>query len=314
MRGNTGVGLLLGGVLFSGGCGTSLPRSTGSPATSTASPAAAPVVTEKTRAMTDTYLAYLRAVRRDDLAGAKSYLAAGRLSQIASLPDREALAELDVVSPLTAVKAYDSRIEGDEATLIVGARVDGNEATGTIEMLRENGAWKIRSVTYNLGEAPDASALQQAARPADMSGAQTAAWRRLQEAGFPRPDKDYLVMTARQGKLPMVKLFLEAGFPIESRDNTSETALIASSRAGQADVALYLIGAGADVNAADQINMTPLLGAAGGCGMTDVLRTLLARGARPDARTAGGATAVELAEGSGCSANADLLRAPSSRR
>jgi len=302
-------------LLLSGACASSSRRPMGSTTPGPASPpAAGPAVSEATRALARTYVEYITAVQDNDLAAAKRYLATGRLRQISSLPDREALAQLDVLSPLTDVRPYDSRIEGDEATLIVGAKAAESEAAGTIEMVREDGEWKIRSVMYDIGGPPDESALQDAATPSRLSAAQRAAWRRLQEMGFPRPDKDYLVMTAREGRLAPVKLFLEVGFPIESRDNTTETALIAAARAGRAEVALYLIDAGADVNAASEIDVTPLLGAAGECGMTDVLRALLARGARADARTAGGATAVDMAEGNGCTANAGLLRAAPARR
>jgi ankyrin repeat protein len=74
-------------------------------------------------------------------------------------------------------------------------------------------------------------------------------------------------------------------------------------------MALFLIEKGADVNAADDNGNTALLGAAGECAMTDVLRVMLAKGARADVKTAGGATAVELAEALGCSENAELLKA-----
>jgi hypothetical protein len=289
-------------ALPSGACASAPPRAgSGTPGTARAS--ASPEAT----ALAQTYIAYVKAVQADDLAGARRYLAQGKLRENSGLTDREALSQLDVVSPLGDITAYDARIDGDEATLVVAAKAAENDATGVIGMVREAGEWKILTVLYDIGGAPDASSLNQYARPAGLTAAQKAAWRTLNEKGFPRPDKDYLVMTAREGRLDLVKLLLEAGFPIDSRDNTTETALIAAARAGRAEVALYLIEAGADVNAASDINMTPLLAAAEQCHMTDVLRVLLSKGARADARTAGGATPVEMADS--CTANAELLRA-----
>jgi ankyrin repeat protein len=62
------------------------------------------------------------------------------------------------------------------------------------------------------------------------------------------------------------------------------------------DMARMLIGRGADVNHTDKFGMTPLLWAAsidfGDSGMMDLL---LKSGARPEARTKDGKTALDLA-------------------
>src|SRR4029078_6792722 len=201
---------------------------------------------------------------------------------------------------------YAARIDGDEGTLVVSAKVAGSAAAGTIGLVRENGAWRVSSVLYDIGRSRTAATLSEAAPPGGQTKAQREAWRGLQEKGFPRPDQDLMVMVAREGDVDAVRLFLEAGYPVDGRSHT-ETALIAAARAGKAAVVLLLIDKGADVNAADQIQMTPLLGAADQCAMTDVIRVLLAHGARLDARTAGGASALELAKYAGCDANVALL-------
>ena len=72
-------------------------------------------------------------------------------------------------------------------------------------------------------------------------------------------------------------------------------------------MALFLIASGADVNARGGNGMTPLLSVAGQCGMTEVLRALLARRARLNVTTAGGATPLNLARVAGCDANVALL-------
>jgi nucleobase:cation symporter-1, NCS1 family len=252
------------------------------------------------------YLSYLRAVQADDLAAAKGFLAAGALDRIAGLPPAEALSQLDVVSPLDHVAAYDARIDGSDATLIVSAKVQDNDATGTIGLVREEGAWKVRSVLYDIGGGPNAGTLKEALPPAALTAAQRAAWHRLQEKGYPLPGPDFMLPAAAQGQLELVKLFVEAGFSVDSQDQ-SETALIAAAGGGQEAVALWLIASGADVNLVGGSGMTPLLSAAGECGLTEVLRALLAKRARLDVKTPGGATALELARLSGCDANAALL-------
>jgi NCS1 family nucleobase:cation symporter-1 len=124
--------------------------------------AAPPPVTDGTKALARVYTAYLGAIQHHDAGTARAFLAARKVSETASLTDDQLLTALNVLSPLTDVAPYDSRIEGDTATLIVGARAGENEATGIIGMVRERGAWKVLTVLYDLGGPPDASSLEQA--------------------------------------------------------------------------------------------------------------------------------------------------------
>jgi hypothetical protein len=165
----------------------------------------------------------------------------------------------------------------------MGARVAENDATGTVGMVREGGEWKVFTVMYNIGAAPDASAFADMTPPAGLTAAQRDAWRRLQERGFPRPSQDFLIMSAGQGDLEAVKLFLAAGFALDARED-GQTALEAAVRGGQAEVSLFLIDAGADLLGVDAAGNTLLIHAASECGMTEVLRVLLARGALTDPR------------------------------
>ncbi|MEO8381039.1 MAG: ankyrin repeat domain-containing protein [Acidobacteriota bacterium] len=76
---------------------------------------------------------------------------------------------------------------------------------------------------------------------------------------------------------------------------------------GHPDVVLYLIEAGADVNAVDDADTTALMRIADKCEATSTVRALLKAGTKTDVKSAGGATAVQLAEWSGCTANAKAI-------
>jgi nucleobase:cation symporter-1, NCS1 family len=259
------------------------------------------------------YVDYVKAVQAGDLAAAKGFLSEGRRRALGDLPAGEQLAKLDVLSPLDDLRPYDARAEGDEAVLLMAARVAENDATGTVGLVREAGRWKVYTVMYNIGPLPDASAFAGLARPAGLTAPQRAAWRRLQEAGFPRPGQDFLIMTAGQGDLETVKLFLAAGFPIDERRD-GQTALESAVRGGHAEVALFLIDAGADLYRVDEAGNTLLIHAASGCGMTEVLRALLARGAPTLPRNGAGLTAAEMARAYSCADNATLLDAAAERK
>lgn len=79
-------------------------------------------------------------------------------------------------------------------------------------------------------------------------------------------------------------------------DGRLERGLTILMMAGTADIAAALIAAGADVNAASETGVTPLMQAAG-TGRADVVRVLLQAGACAAARNANGMNAADLARG-----------------
>jgi ankyrin repeat protein len=62
------------------------------------------------------------------------------------------------------------------------------------------------------------------------------------------------------------------------------------------------------VNAEDEVHTTALMRIADKCDKTDVVRALLKAGAKTDIQSAGSATALQFAEWSNCTENAEAIR------
>jgi hypothetical protein len=251
------------------------------------------------------YQSYEKAVEQGDAAAAKFHLSEGRRSQIAKKSNDDALAEMDVLSPKKNLRLHDEIFDGDDATLIVLANVEGNESTGRIQFVREHGAWKILSEMWDLGGSPDADSSNQVRRP--ENDAQRDALRQLRELGFPEPTADFLVSSAVEGNLEAVKLFVAAGYSPDTKAQGSP-AIVSAAMFNQPAVVLYLIQAGANVNAVDEVNTTALMRIAEKCDATAAVKALLKAGAKTNVKSAGGATAAQLAEWSQCTANLAAIK------
>lgn len=70
---------------------------------------------------------------------------------------------------------------------------------------------------------------------------------------------------------------LQAGAPVDARDNANRTALLVATRNNSVDVARALIDAGADVNAKDNIRDTPFLYASAE-GRNEIFKLIIATG------------------------------------
>jgi hypothetical protein len=244
------------------------------------------------------YTEYQDAIAARDAAAAKRYVSAGRLRNLSATSDDDALASMNVLSPKSDLAVVSETVAGEEATLIVRATVAGNVSTGRVEFVRERGAWKIFSESWDIGTPP---VLAETTR-------HSAAIRRLMERGYARPSADFFVMAAGTGDLEAVKLFLEAGYDVNAKSNGTP-AIVNAATSNRPDIVIYLVNAGADVNAVDDINCTALMRAAEKCAMTEAIRALLKAGAKTDVRAAGGATALDLATYANCEENAKLIRA-----
>lgn len=112
-------------------------------------------------------------------------------------------------------------------------------------------------------------------------------------------------LAAFEGHLECVKLLTSAGAPLEL-DGTGWSPLSYAAFAGRKDVAEYLIGQGAKVNARAPNSMTPLMLAARN-GHTDMVKLLLDNHADRELKTADNKTAREIAIDGNQTVIAELL-------
>ena len=111
-----------------------------------------------------------------------------------------------------------------------------------------------------------------------------------------QPEPIVLYKAAEAGKLDEVKAAVDAGAQVEwaHPDELGYRAVHAASAYGHKDVVAFLGSRGADVNAGDDLQQTPLHLAAS-CGNASVCTTLLALGGDPAAKTKRGDTALDKA-------------------
>jgi uncharacterized protein len=83
---------------------------------------------------------------------------------------------------------------------------------------------------------------------------------------------------ARQGDLDALTKLLDQGVPLEARDATGETPLLAASLTGRSKLVAVLIEKGADIRARNNRGLTPLHAAAY-TGYLDVVKLLVQAGA-----------------------------------
>lgn len=113
-----------------------------------------------------------------------------------------------------------------------------------------------------------------------------AAWTGWSSAAVPA-----LVRAAETGDLAALRRLLDAGVPVDTRDDHGRTALLAATHADRVDAARLLIERGADVNAKDSIQDSPYL-LAGARGRLSILRMTLAAGADLTSTNRYGGTAL----------------------
>eukprot|EP01046_Picozoa_sp_COSAG06_P046454 COSAG06_NODE_6581_length_2870_cov_4.019488_3_plen_138_part_00 len=111
-----------------------------------------------------------------------------------------------------------------------------------------------------------------------------------------QPEPIVLYEAADAGKLDKVKAAVDAGAQMEwaNPDASGRRAVHIASAYGHKDVVVFLGSRGADVNAVDNSQQTPLHCAAYR-GKASVCTALLALGADPTAKTKGGLTALDIA-------------------
>lgn len=260
------------------------------------------------------YKKYVAAIDAGDLSAAKKFVSAGKAQQLDAMDEDEALSSINVISPKEKLRSYKEIVEGDDATLVVLADVAENESVGRIEFTKESGQWKILSERWDIGGDPDEAPVKAEDVPQPKTDEQRAAIRKLREAGYPSPSGEFLVMSAVTGDLDVVKLFVEAGYSVDSKSHDGSPAIVSAAMFNQPHVVTYLIEAGADVNAVDGVNTTALMRMADKCDATEAVEALLKAGAKLDVKAAGGATALDLAQYSGCDDNVAAIKAAAKKK
>ncbi len=131
---------------------------------------------------------------------------------------------------------------------------------------------------------------------------------------------DYFFDAIAKGDLRAVRLFLSAGMSPNVRRSGGDSVLMLAVGVCSAppvkernSIALALIEAKANVNFRNNIRVTPLIEAADKC-EPEVIQALINAGAEVNARAAGGATALSMAEDLRKTENAKILRKAGGKR
>lgn len=113
------------------------------------------------------------------------------------------------------------------------------------------------------------------------------------DAGTPVESHDALAMAVEKGHTDVVKLLLERGANANAKDEYGQSVVMRAASAHQAEALRLLIAAGADVNARNEYRITPLAVAAEQ-GQLEIVKMLLAAGANVNARDTSGGTALSV--------------------
>lgn len=114
------------------------------------------------------------------------------------------------------------------------------------------------------------------------------------EAGMPVETADALHLAVDIGKPDVVKLLLEHGADKNGKDAYGQSLIMTAASNHRPEIMAMLIAAGADINAANQYRITPLAVVAEQ-GHLDLVNMLVAAGAKVNARDTAGSTALTVA-------------------
>jgi len=192
---------------------------------------------------------------------------------------------------------FDAASQGDLAQLqrlaATGAPIDRRDAAGRTALLRATAANRLEAARWLIERGADVNAKDAI------------------------DDSPYLLAGAR-GHTDILRLTLAAGADLRSTNRYGGTALIPAAHYGHVETVRLLLGTAVDVNHVNRLGWTALLEAIilgdGGAAHTEIVRLLLAAGARHDIADAKGVTPLAHARQRGQGAIMRLLEAAGARR
>ncbi len=104
-------------------------------------------------------------------------------------------------------------------------------------------------------------------------------------------DPNLFLRAAKENVVDKLRIAIENGVPVDSRDGRGRTALLIACYHNSVEAARFLISAGADVNARDRLQDSPYL-FAGAEGKLEILKMTVAAGADLDSLNRYGGTAL----------------------
>jgi ankyrin repeat protein len=174
-----------------------------------------------------------------------------------------------------------------------GAPIDRRDAAGRTALLRATAANRLEAARWLIERGADVNAKDAI------------------------DDSPYLLAGAR-GHTEILRLTLAAGADLRSTNRYGGTALIPAAHYGHVETVRLLLGTVVDVNHVNRLGWTALLEAIilgdGGPAHTEIVRLLLAAGARHDIADAQGVTPLAHARQRGQGANVALLQAAGARQ
>ena len=217
-----------------------------------------------------TYLSYSDALSSDDLRAARSYLASAKVYELIGQSDDDAIASLKVLDPIEGLEVVDESIDGDRATVTARGEAMGMTAVGTIEMVLEDGAWKVLSELWNLGADSEAessvdgqASLHDAARAGDAEAVAAAISADADVDAQDDSGRTPLYWAANYDRAGVIELLVAAGADVDLATDGGETPLMIAASAGSPDAVALLVSSGAAVDSTDRSGRTALLCVAG---------------------------------------------------
>jgi ankyrin repeat protein len=192
---------------------------------------------------------------------------------------------------------FDAASRGDvpqlQRLVAAGILIDRRDAAGRTALLRATAANRLEAARWLIERGADVNAKDAI------------------------DDSPYLLAGAR-GHTDILRLTLAAGADLRSTNRYGGTALIPAAHYGHVETVRLLLGTAVDVNHVNRLGWTALLEAIilgdGGAAHTEIVRLLLAAGARHDIADAQGVTPLAHARQRGQGAIMRLLEAAGARR